>query len=291
MAIELTVNRVLGILADELKISVPPPAASPITPLLHKIFTDILCDLTGPNPKKNWIAALDAAPPEWNDWRAAMRDFTYRQAFAPALEHYRTRLYPYTNETKVLWRALQNADRWLADRLWDARATKRLRELFTPPVGPILVVAPRSFETQLRQPRHESHVIRIHGALHGAWRFGRDAAWHLPEFVPGDQTPSELMPYRIVLIHSLIEAGAPDQAPGELSLLQFTPDLREFSISQQQAIDARNAIQTILFRVLKDDLKRLEDQTPPQWAPIEDDPKNTREEPGIPDVPPREWTR
>ena len=127
MSASLTVSQVREALYRQVGIEVA--ESRPSTPLLGRLFHEILRDLVGPDRQLNWLGALTDVDPEKGEWARLLKKHTYRRLVGPRLAREQSRLHNTTEEVLHFWQAVQALANWITDLLWMARKNEFLPQM------------------------------------------------------------------------------------------------------------------------------------------------------------------
>lgn len=238
-------------------------AASTMT--LGRLFHEIFAGLVGPDPKKNFIEALELAEASQEEWRRALIEHTYQCLAGPGLRRLQSELKFLPDQTLTFWDAVQELCHWLTGLLWKAQAENVDLKQAT-------ITTEESLRWELNDPEWTDSVV-LTGVADAVWRINEKQRWCLIELKTGRAAPEADLAQACLYHQMLIASGM--NPSGALAVMSFGPRIEEKLFSADQIVEAQWKLRDLIARlagVIKTDEEPSVKSEAPIHPPMEDDP-------------------
>ncbi|MFH0789045.1 MAG: DNA translocase FtsK [Pseudomonadota bacterium] len=250
MSVPLTVSQVRKALYRQAGVE-ETGSPCPSTPLLGRLFHEILKDLVGPDRRLNWLGALSDAEPEEEEWKRLLKKHTYRRLVGPRLIREQSRLQQTTEEVLHFWRGVQALSDWMTGLLWTARrngllpetiqsATPRPDSLFSPEVPVVWEISREGWLDKVRLTGVADLIVR---RFDSKW-------WAVVEIKLG--RGSEIADFsQACLYHLMFSSQGPEprNRPDVADVVHFQPEPMECLVKADQIEKVKNELIQLIGRL------------------------------------------
>ena len=238
MAVMLQVSEVRAEILKAAGIAAGEGAAS--TALLGRIFHEVFADLVGGDRGRSYLAALEDAEPNPEEWRRVLTAHVYRRLVGPRLRREQAGLHAISERVLVFWDAAQDLCGWLVQLLWAAR--ERTGRLFSPAE---LIDVEWRIELPLREAGWTDDV-RLVGVADAVLRVPGSEQWCVIELKTGRTSPEADLAQ--ACLYHLMLAGSDAASAGRMALISFEPGRRERLFEPRDLEAAQQALGVALSK-------------------------------------------
>jgi DNA segregation ATPase FtsK/SpoIIIE, S-DNA-T family len=206
-------------------------------PLLGTLFHQTFAGLTGTDERVNLVRALERADATQESWQRELASHAYAWHVAPRLEEHQSELQGEAAAVASYWAAVRNLTAWLADLVWEQRASGRsiaeAREI-------VFAGSEREVAVELHDDGWTAPVT-VNGRVDALLRQPQTGVLCALELKSGRTAPEadacQAAMYRLLL-------GSDDVA-----LLSFKPELHEQRFASDQLLDAQTKLKALIGRL------------------------------------------
>ncbi|HYO78885.1 MAG TPA: FtsK/SpoIIIE domain-containing protein [Thermoanaerobaculia bacterium] len=206
-------------------------------PLLGMLFHQTFAGLTGSDERVNLVRPLERADATQESWRRELASHAYAWHVAPRLEEHQAELQGEATAVASYWEAVRNLTGWLADLVWEQRASGRsiaeAREF-------VFAGSEHEVNQELRDDAWSAPVL-VNGRIDALLRQPDTGALCALELKSGRTAPEadvcQAAMYRMLL-------GTDDVA-----LLSFKPEPHEQRFASDQLADAQLKLKALIGRL------------------------------------------
>jgi hypothetical protein len=223
-------------------------------PLLGTLFHQTFAGLTGEDERVNLVRPLERADATRESWRSELASHAYAWHVAPRLEEHQAELQGEASAVASYWDAVRNLTAWLADLVWEQRATGRS-------ISEARAIVFAKTEEPVNVDVHDaswSAPVTVTGRVDALLRQPDSGAICALELKSGRTAPEadvcQAAMYRLLL------------KSNDVALLSFQPEPHEQRFASDQLDDAESKLKALIGR-----LAGVIDDDAPKKKPVADE--------------------